>query len=169
MFGGLLCGSRSWAKAAWSKYFPRSQTAWICVALWMSARGSARSKTRFAILPGSMTLKSFAFNLVSPPARNSAGLMVADCRAARGVRPECIIMASSSCRLKPGKQKGFMTSVPARSWYSGAKHSAEDVLVSGKDTASKLILLVGPDAELRLDALLPACAGFFADVGEGRK
>jgi hypothetical protein len=32
-------------------------------------------------------------------------------------------------------------------WYSGAKHSAEDVLVSGENTASKLILLVGPDAE----------------------
>jgi len=53
-------------------------------------------------------------------------------------------------------------------WYSGAKHSAEDVLVSRKNTASKLILLVGPDAELRPDALLPAFAGFFADVGEAR-
>ena len=51
-------------------------------------------------------------------------------------------------------------------WYSGTKHSAEDVLVSGKNTASKLILLVGPDAELRLDAFLPAFAGFFADVGQ---
>jgi hypothetical protein len=49
------------------------------------------------------------------------------------------------------------------------RHSAEDVLVSGKNTASKLIVLVGPDAELRLDALLPAFAGFSADVGEARK
>jgi len=53
-------------------------------------------------------------------------------------------------------------------WYSGAKHGAEVVLVGGKNTASKLILPVGPDAELRLDALLPAIAGFFADVGEAR-
>jgi hypothetical protein len=37
------------------------------------------------------------------------------------------------------------------------------VLVSGKNTVSKLILLVGPDAQPRLDAFLPAFAGFFAD------
>ena len=48
-------------------------------------------------------------------------------------------------------------------WHSGTKHSAENVLVSGKNTVSKLILLVGPDAQLRLDAFLPAFAGFFAD------
>jgi hypothetical protein len=34
------------------------------------------------------------------------------------------------------------------------------VQVSGKNTASKVILLVGSDAELRLDAFLPAFAGF---------
>jgi hypothetical protein len=42
------------------------------------------------------------------------------------------------------------------------------VLVSGKNTASKLILRVVPDAELRLDAYLPPFAGFFANVGEAR-
>jgi len=61
-----------------------------------------------------------------------------------------------------------MASVPGHDWYSGAKHSAEDVLVSGKNTASKLIWLVGPDAVLRLDAFLPGFAGFFADVGQAR-
>ena len=52
--------------------------------------------------------------------------------------------------------------------HASAKHGAEDVLVSGKNTASKLILRVVPDAELRLDAFLPAFAGFFANVGEAR-
>jgi len=45
-------------------------------------------------------------------------------------------------------------------WYCGAKHSAEDVLVSGKNTASKLIVLVGPDAQLRLDAFLQRSRDF---------
>jgi hypothetical protein len=47
-------------------------------------------------------------------------------------------------------------------WHASAKHGAEHVLVSGKNTASKPILRVVSDAELRLDAFLPAFAGFFA-------
>ena len=92
----------------------------------MSARGSARSKTRLAIFSGFDGAEIFC------------------------VSGE----ASSSCRLKPGKQKGFMA--PRMCW------SAE------KNTASKLILRVVPSAEPRLDAFLPAFAGFFANVGEAR-
>ena len=70
MFGNLLCGFEELGQGGLAEIFSSQQTAWICVVLWLSAGGSARRKTRFAILPGSMTLESFASNLLSPPARN---------------------------------------------------------------------------------------------------
>jgi hypothetical protein len=62
-----------------------------------------------------------------------------------------------------------MASAPAMIGTPARNIAPRMCFVSGKNTASKLILPVGPDAELRLDALLPAFAGFSADVGEGRK
>ena|SRR2546426_7307629 len=43
-----------------------------------------------------------------------AGFLVAACSASIGVNPASTSKASSSWRLKPGKQYGFKTSVPAR-------------------------------------------------------
>ncbi len=89
---------------------PLATTAAIFVVLWMSASGSASSRTRSASLPGSTVPRSF-----SRP-KNRAGSRVAAWSASRGVKPHSATSrASSSCRLKPGKTYGTPgVSVPAR-------------------------------------------------------
>src|SRR4029077_9868315 len=101
----------------------------------MSARGSARSKTK-AILPGSMTLKSFAFNLLSPPARNFAGRGSQD---GEGSQAGIYHHGEFFVEAEAWGAEGIHGAGPRHDWCSGAKHSAEDVLVSRRNTASKLI------------------------------
>ena len=99
-------------------------------------------------------------------ARNFAGLMDGGLQSGEWSHAGIDHHGEFIVRLKPGKQKGFMASVPAIIGAPAPNMAPRMCWSAEKNTASKLILRVVPDAELRLDAFLPACAGFFANVGE---